>query len=485
MSDLSALLNPAPSPGGATQATSLEHQNSRRETAKRLPPVRTEGPAVQPSIKSPLETLAEAATSSAPLLSPSNPAGTQFMSFGSYHPTNSKSSSRPSSSRISPPLTYDPHAPVPTSPSFSPGLQQYHHPSSSEVQARRLSETAESSARTLAPFRSSLHGVNEPNSETLNLQSHSESNDQTTLPGMGAANMSEGEGKASADENNEQLSSQITQSSPGPSIPVYSSNLLPTQSEQVEVKTEINETAPDVASAPIQTPKNTFESSEPTKRETPVPPIVAEMKIKSSPAPSNHSNQGPPLKPKPAPSRKRAAPKKGTAKPAAKKRKIDALESIENASLPRYGTPASSRASKTPAPRNRKQDSMTPQRSSSVTNEDDDDEGGTFCICRGPDNHTWMIACDGPCEDWFHGRCINMTEKEGDLIEKYFCEQFLTQSQLRFAANTHHKVPIALLRARAKHSGNACVALMAASVRPVPQVLTNPNTAAMTMVSNS
>ena len=137
--------------------------------------------------------------------------------------------------------------------------------------------------------------------------------------------------------------------------------------------------------------------------------------------------------PKSASSRKRAAPrsrveKKGTAstvKPA-KRRKVEAVSVDGTPSVQRSVTPASSRASKTPAPRNRKQESVTPVRSSSVAapndeDEEDDEDSELFCICRKPDDHTWMIACDGGCEDWFHGRCVNMNERDGNLIDKYIC----------------------------------------------------------------
>lgn len=50
------------------------------------------------------------------------------------------------------------------------------------------------------------------------------------------------------------------------------------------------------------------------------------------------------------------------------------------------------------------------------------DENELFCICRKPDNHTWMIACDGECDDWFHGKCVNIDPKDADLIDKYICE---------------------------------------------------------------
>ncbi|KIV88093.1 hypothetical protein PV10_09020 [Exophiala mesophila] len=62
-------------------------------------------------------------------------------------------------------------------------------------------------------------------------------------------------------------------------------------------------------------------------------------------------------------------------------------------------------------------------RSSSVaaTPESSNDDGEVFCICRKGDNHTWMIACDGGCEEWYHGNCVNIRERDGDLIDKYIC----------------------------------------------------------------
>ncbi|OJD36341.1 phd transcription [Diplodia corticola] len=60
-----------------------------------------------------------------------------------------------------------------------------------------------------------------------------------------------------------------------------------------------------------------------------------------------------------------------------------------------------------------------------TADEDEDEESGSddgiYCICRKGDNHTWMIACDGSCQDWYHGKCVNVKESDGDLIEKYFC----------------------------------------------------------------
>ena len=121
--------------------------------------------------------------------------------------------------------------------------------------------------------------------------------------------------------------------------------------------------------------------------------------------------------------------KKGTAsvikKPATKKRKME-IESKD-------GTPFSQRSgtpSKTPGLKSRKRTSVTPAQSSPppIAAEEDveddeevDDDSELFCICRKPDDHTWMIACDGGCEDWFHGRCVDMDQQKGKLIDKYIC----------------------------------------------------------------
>ncbi|EFW20381.1 hypothetical protein D8B26_003229 [Coccidioides posadasii str. Silveira] len=149
---------------------------------------------------------------------------------------------------------------------------------------------------------------------------------------------------------------------------------------------------------------------------------------RSSPAPSVKSTK------------KRAAPaatKKGQAvrKSATKKRKLNDAESID-------GTVGSQRSSATPASRskpskqrNRKQTSASiasspapdgkrrgkSNDSDEDMEEDEADASELFCICRKPDNHTWMIACDGGCEDWFHGKCVNIKQIDADLIDKYIC----------------------------------------------------------------
>ncbi|KAF2139656.1 uncharacterized protein K452DRAFT_289651 [Aplosporella prunicola CBS 121167] len=126
----------------------------------------------------------------------------------------------------------------------------------------------------------------------------------------------------------------------------------------------------------------------------------------------------------------------GGKKAPGKKRKTDGGDAAGgSAGRP---SPSPSVASRTPASRTKKSQSGTPVLGSSPaphaasspaahTMEDDDDDvesgsdDGIYCICRKGDNHTWMIACDGSCQDWYHGTCVNVDEIDGDLIEKYYC----------------------------------------------------------------
>lgn len=118
-------------------------------------------------------------------------------------------------------------------------------------------------------------------------------------------------------------------------------------------------------------------------------------------------------------------------KPAAKKRKVEAESRGDTPASHGSGTPSSNRVSKAIAPKNAKQSSATPAQSSpppaepepevDEEEEEEDSDNELFCICRKPDDHTWMIGCDGGCEDWFHGRCVKMDQRDENLIDKYIC----------------------------------------------------------------
>ncbi|KAF2794216.1 hypothetical protein K505DRAFT_242685, partial [Melanomma pulvis-pyrius CBS 109.77] len=148
-----------------------------------------------------------------------------------------------------------------------------------------------------------------------------------------------------------------------------------------------------------------------------------------------------PIDPKPAPalSKKRPAPsasaikKKGTAapkKPAPKRRKIENdVDSNTRSATPtsRIVKSAHGRGSKkgsqagTPAA----ESSPAPDNSSQVHPSDDEaessDDNALYCICRKPDNHKWMIGCDGGCDDWFHGSCVDMQQADEELVDKFIC----------------------------------------------------------------
>jgi COMPASS component SPP1 len=150
---------------------------------------------------------------------------------------------------------------------------------------------------------------------------------------------------------------------------------------------------------------------------------------------SSPANSVKPANKKPAPS----TTKKGTAKkPAPKKRKGNDADA-ESVDGRRSNTPVS-RTSKTPG---KKQSSVSvagspppeerrkplkkkkgPKRPATQNNDDSDsfDENAVFCICRRPDNHTWMIGCDADCDDWYHGKCVNIDPRDADLIDRYICK---------------------------------------------------------------
>ncbi|KAJ8301982.1 hypothetical protein KUTeg_020969 [Tegillarca granosa] len=50
-----------------------------------------------------------------------------------------------------------------------------------------------------------------------------------------------------------------------------------------------------------------------------------------------------------------------------------------------------------------------------------DDEEIQYCICRSTDCNRFMIGCDN-CEEWYHGDCIGVTEKDAKSIKQFFCE---------------------------------------------------------------
>lgn len=52
----------------------------------------------------------------------------------------------------------------------------------------------------------------------------------------------------------------------------------------------------------------------------------------------------------------------------------------------------------------------------------EDDPDRLWCICKRPHNNRFMICCD-VCEDWFHGKCVNVSKSMGKFL--FFLFKFL------------------------------------------------------------
>ena len=144
--------------------------------------------------------------------------------------------------------------------------------------------------------------------------------------------------------------------------------------------------------------------------------------------------------------KKRPAPlstaKKGTAKkgPPAKKRKSEvSLEPKSQRSkapgargnLKKGPSASATPLNSSPAPRSIRTASSPPadleNADTGTEDVDDEEEPGTpgpdeqlYCICRRADTGTFMIGCDS-CDDWFHGKCVGVEEKNQGLIDRYIC----------------------------------------------------------------
>lgn len=416
MSNLANLLNPAPSSDPNSNPILTNHGSSHRHQSSNQ------------SLTSPLEALAIAATSSPPVLSPTHPVTTPVAQSTGHERSYSGSSSRPSSSHISLPM---PHALAHPSPSFSPTFDS-HAPTNNQIGVRKLSDIADGTSRQLPPLRKSLSDEMDT-STTIGSKDTSMTDAQDPFPNPHLQHLPPIQDTLdriidAQPKLNNTPGKVITPIQPEPMpviLPDEASYHPPPASAQLDGTSELSPTQVDSeASQPgVTMQREDSKQSLPDRRKT-----DAHESAPIHPQPAAASKK------RPAPKSDKKIEKKGTAsvikKPTAKKRKLDPDSTDGTPISRRSGTPASSRASKTPAPRNRKQGSATPTQSSPPPpstkdepndEEDNDEDSELFCICRKPDDHTWMIACDGGCDDWFHGRCVDMNERDGNLIDKYIC----------------------------------------------------------------
>lgn len=418
MPKLSELLNPLLGPnafGITPQTGSLDHDAHFTK---------------EPDPESPLETLAAIATNNASVFSPTLPLGLLTPSVAAPYSNSTHSSQSMANQPPSPKSLDCPRRPDLSIGAFLPELEQHETSSrASETLSFNSSPTKyplhDESVRARTTLPNRLPGIHHENPSTEPISAPTDV--QRTSP------------KQKSDESVRSLlrkgSDQIETS--------HTTHLANIYTAELEVKAETVDNLVD----PIQGGPNQGVEANLSLRASPKPSetgmetvpsqaitgLKNDVKYQPYQRASEASTRSPSVNPRTPQSRKRPAPKpksgkKGTASAVqrgAKRRKIDG-SSDGTLSVQRSGTPASSRASKTPAPKNRKQQSATPDRSSSPIDPEEDDgeedeDAALFCVCRKPDDHTVMIACDGPCQDWFHGRCVGIDEKDGNLIDKYIC----------------------------------------------------------------
>ncbi|KAF1843199.1 uncharacterized protein K460DRAFT_378397 [Cucurbitaria berberidis CBS 394.84] len=421
MSSLKDILNHTPAPSRRPSVTG-QTQTTTFEAADALTALATLGSGQQ---YAPRELPSPTAYSNAPR---------RTSSFGSHH------------------APVEPSPPLEPPPSHSPTLEQYHHGSRSpEEQKRRQSFLARSSpAAVLAPIHNlSSSALQEEQTQHARAPTPIGEDVSQIVPALspssqgGEASRDSTQNREPAFVRQEPTTSQIREPELASTTP-HSTLAAAHPSPQAFIKNEPSgtprENTPATAAASAQPGRQSSLAGENMDAETLKALEIAKQsdlglrKRKGSipdglPSPIDS-------KPAPAPSKKRPAPssiptvkKKGTAKAMkpSKKRKLG----TEEGSTARSVTPTS-RSSKPKSGKTGSQagtpaleSSPAPDNSSQVGPSDDEGESSEdhnlYCLCRKPDNHRWMIGCDGGCDDWFHGDCINMKQSEEALVDRFIC----------------------------------------------------------------
>lgn len=154
-------------------------------------------------------------------------------------------------------------------------------------------------------------------------------------------------------------------------------------------------------------------------RESSVPVLSTEMSssaVPSAPPKRSHKKKGVAAA---------AVTKRGAAAPAKRSHKKKVVASSTATPAQSSPAPRSVRTASSPARSSPDVDGNGDQNMSGDDGEEEEvgeiSDTDLYCICRKPDTGTFMIGCDGGCDDWFHGKCVNISEKWKTLIDKYIC----------------------------------------------------------------
>jgi COMPASS component SPP1 len=351
----------------------------------------------------------------------------------------------------------EPSPPVEPQQAHSPTLEQYHHGSKSPEEQRRQSflQRTSSPAPVLAPIQNLSSALQEQIHEEPKPMANAYGQDVSQL--LPPPSRSSDDGETARDDTqsrepafvrDEPTTTQIREPEPMDTapLPVPAPEALPEQpSPPPAIKDEASATPRETSPSTTVTqsferqPSITTENMDQETRKAIEALKQNDLGLRTKRTASIAESVTSPseAKPVPPPSKKRSVPtsssvkKKGTAalkKSSSKKRKLD-TDAESNA----RSTPPSSRPSKSSKSGKKgsqagtpvAESSPAPDNSSQVGADEEDGESSEdtslYCICRKPDNHRWMIGCDGGCDDWFHGSCVDMVQSDEDLVDKFIC----------------------------------------------------------------
>lgn len=361
--------------------------------------------------------------------------GQQYVSRELPSPTAFAHPQRRSSSFSSHAAPVEPSPPIDQPQTHSPTLEQYHHGSNSpEAQRRQSLALARSSpAPVLAPIQNLSNSLQEQVGDQPASHGHDVSQvlSPPSNPGENAGR-DETQDREPAFTRDEPTITQIrVPESPNDAndLPTLKQEPSGTPQEGLSaVPAQSVERRQSVTSENVDA--DTLKAIEIAKQSDLGLRAKRNASVSESVTSPTEQSKSAPSKKRPAPSGASAIKKKGTAtakKPPSKRRKLDS----EGDGPARSVTP-SSKAAKSKSGKRGSQagtpvagSSPAPDHSSQVHPTDDEGESSEdnalYCICRKPDNHRWMIGCDGGCDDWFHGSCVNMEQADEDLVDRFIC----------------------------------------------------------------
>ncbi|KAJ9637322.1 COMPASS (complex proteins associated with Set1p) component [Coniosporium tulheliwenetii] len=516
---LSELLNPAPasdpsSPARKDSSPPSQTSDTRAALSSMQPPAYNNAYAPATTIYEAADALT-ALANGAPLST--TYAHSNSLPYESHNDRHSSPTSYSDARRMS---AYGvPATPVEPSPPTdgtkrSPTLDQYHHGSKSPEEQRRQSMASRSSPPPrLAPIQSLTGALNNMIDERQSQNSTFYGHDTSRILSP-PANYSAQNGLSQLDYvaqhrepdyvRDEPTLTQIRQTSTGPDIDTHAAAVdqdpiprPPEPSPSSRIKAETSHTPPEPKPYEPAMPRERTKSvAEPTLDPETLK-AVAELKNEhglrgasrdtsaASPQPPQPSPANPRRlhasvpRPKPPPPPRRRASRRSRPPKSARSRPIQRQQqSAPEHPPPRLPRRLPQRRSKgvnpalprsvPPRPRSTTAPSPAPSSHPSHAASDDADadamgsDSEVFCICRKPDDHTWMIACDGGCEDWYHGRCVNMDEENSKVIDKYICPNCEARGKgvttwLPMCRNSGCRRPARLTRGReSKYCSDAC-----------------------------